>query len=180
MCNWGASMCRRMVFMVRSFLFMVWFCSVPFLGLTAICDAAETGAFTGSWSATGTREVLEFGSQRQAALFKLQGHVNLKDNIGQIHDYWSKCIGLTDTATGSEIRCVWTGAKGQNIYVVLKAEKLEQGTMVTGEFVGGTKAASGITGSLTFNWSTLFIQKSGNTESVGGYAKELKGSYSLP
>ena len=136
--------------------------------------------FSGTWSANGTKEVLSFGKDREAALFKLAGLVNLKDGIGAQTDYWSKCIGLGDTQTGSDIRCVWRSLKGQEMYVLLQAKQMGEGTQVTGEIVGGTGALTGIQGSLEFEWSTLSLEKTDKVITVGGYAKGLKGTYTIP
>jgi hypothetical protein len=47
--------------------------------------AAEDGTFTGTWVADGSKEVLALGSEREAALFKFSGDVNLtnKDRQGK-------------------------------------------------------------------------------------------------
>ena len=143
--------------------------------------AAETEkSFSGSWSANGTREGLSFGKNREVALLKLAGLVHLKDGVGAQTDYWSECIGLSDTQTGSDIRCVWKSLDGQQVYVLLQAKQMAEGTYVTGEIVGGTGNLTGIKGTLDFKWSTLSLQKAGKLVSVGGYAKGLKGTYTLP
>ena len=56
--------------------------------------ADKTGSFTGTSVANGTKDVLPFGAKRETALFKLSGHVNLKDQAGMQKGYWSECIGL--------------------------------------------------------------------------------------
>lgn len=137
-------------------------------------------AFSGTWSANGTKEVLSFGKERQAALFKLAGLVHLKDGVGAQTDYWSECIGLGDSETGSDIRCVWRSLKGQEIFVSLQAKQMAEGTHVTGEIVGGTENLTGIRGNLEFEWSTLSQDKEGKITTVGGYTKGLKGTYTLP
>lgn len=161
--------------------FLLLFCLMVSLHFPSSVIAVDaTGSFSGTWSATGTREKLLFGEDRETALIRLSGHVNLKDTLGKQKDYWSTCIGLVDSATGSDARCVWRSLDGQEIYIVLKAEQLSKELVVVGEIVGGTGGAKGITGSLTFKWSTLSFQKNNNTTEVGGYAKDLKGSYQLP
>ncbi len=142
--------------------------------------AEKSGSFTGTWVANGTRDVLPFGDKRETALFKLSGHVNLNDQVGMEKDYWSKCIGLADTDSGSTIRCVWRSLDGQEIYLVLQSKQLATGTRVSGTIVGGTGSAHGIQGSLEFKWSTMSFLENNNSMEVGGYAKELKGSYQLP
>ena len=142
--------------------------------------AGESGSFTGTWVANGTKDVLSFGEKRETALFKLSGHVNLKDQVGKQNDYWSECIGLADTESGSNIRCVWRGLNGQEIYIVLQSQKLAKGVSVSGTFVGGTGLAAGIKGSLSFEWSTMSFQKQNNSTSLGGYATNLNGTFQLP
>lgn len=142
--------------------------------------AEESGTFTGTWVANGTQEALPFIEGRKIALIRLSGHVNLKDPIGKESDYWSQCIGLTDSALGSDIRCTWHNPDGQKIYLALKGKQMADGSLVTGDIIGGTDAAKGITGSLSFSWSSMSLQQDQGTVAVGGYANKLSGSYTLP
>lgn len=152
-----------------------------FLLVIVNSSAAQTeNTFSGTWNANGTKEGLAFGKDREVALFKLAGLVHLKDGVGTQTDYWSECIGLGDTQTGSDIRCVWRSLDGQYVYVILQAKQMAEGTYVNGEIVGGTGNLTGIKGTLEFKWSTLSFQETGKLESVGGYAKGLKGTYTLP
>ncbi|MGW8161020.1 MAG: hypothetical protein ACWGN1_02110 [Desulfobulbales bacterium] len=154
------------------------------LGLTLFyvpgCYAEKSGTFTGSWVANGTRDMLPFAENRQVALFRLAGHVNLNDTVGVDSDYWSECIGLADSETGSDIRCTWSSLDGYKIFLVLKAQKLALGSRVSGTIIGGTGAATGISGSLEFTWSSMSFQRVDKNNAIGGYAKALKGSYKLP
>lgn len=160
---------------------VVVFCFMIFIGEAGFAlSANQAGSFTGTWTANGTRELLPFGQSRETALIRLSGHVNLKDLLGDTKDYWSTCIGLVDTATGSNVRCVWRSLDGQEVYIVLRADRLKEESNVTGEIVGGTGAATGITGTLSFQWSTLSFQGNNNITEVGGYARDLKGAYQLP
>jgi len=143
-------------------------------------NSAESGNFTGTWVANGSKEILSFGEGREAALFKLSGHVNLQDQVGEESDYWSECIGLADTETGSAVRCVWKSLDGQEIYLTLEGKRLIEGSSVTGTIVGGNKAAKGITGSVQFKWSSMSIHSNNDKTNIGGYAKELNGNYQLP
>lgn len=142
--------------------------------------AGNSGTFTGTWVANGTRDLLSFGETRQAALFKFSGHVNLKDIVGNQKDYWSECIGLADSETGNIARCVWRSLDDQEIYITLKGDTFSQGTKVTGEIIGGTGAAAGISGTLQFEWSSMSFQKSNSITTIGGYAKKLRGSFQIP
>jgi len=164
-------------------LFFLLFANVSLVAPISFIEhgyAAEPQSFHGTWVANGSKEVLSMGEKRQVAIFRLTGHVNLKNDIGKVNDYWAECIGLADSEAGSNARCVWRGLNDQEIYLTLQGEKLAEGSSVTGTIVGGTGSASGITGSLQFTWSSMSTQSANNATAVGGYAKELTGSYQLP
>lgn len=161
--------------------FLLFFGVLTGVDFTAGVVCANTqGSFSGTWTASGTRDLLPFGENRETALVRLSGHVNLADDLGETRDYWSTCIGLVDSMSGSDVRCVWRSLDGQEIYIVLRAEQLAAESVVEGEIVGGTGAAEGMTGNLGFRWSTLSFQKNNNKTEIGGYARDLKGSYRLP
>lgn len=143
-------------------------------------NAAEAQSFQGTWVANGSKEVLSMGKSGEAALFRLAGHVNLKNAVGTESDYWSECIGLADSETGSKAHCVWRGLNNQEIYITLQGNKLAEGSSITGKIVGGTGATLGITGSVQFKWSSMFSQSANDVTAIGGYAKELQGTYQLP
>jgi hypothetical protein len=145
--------------------------------------AAEGGIFTGTWVANGSKEVLALGSERETALFKLSGDVNLTNIIGKESNYWSECIGFADSETGSDIRCVWRSLHGDEIYLTMKGTRLEKGSSITGSIIGGTGAAKGITGTLRFTWSMMsFDQLNNETGKTGisGFSKDVSGTYKLP
>lgn len=157
--------------------------------LLVVCDlfltrsftvAEESGTFSGTWSASGERELLSLGDKRTCALFKLKGHVNLKDGVGKEKDYWSTCIGLADSDSGSAVRCVWRSSDDHEIYIVLRSDKLENKHHVQGEIIGGSGVADGITGRISFTWSTLTFQKENESRAIGGFAKDLQGEYHIP
>ena len=149
--------------------------------LPSAAGALEKGSFTGSWMANGSKEVLELGKNRETALFKLAGHVNLKnDKIGKEKDFYAQCIGLSDFSTGSDIRCVWRNVDGQEIYLTLHGKRMEEGSRVTGNIVGGTGTFEGITGYLHFTWSSMSFAQTSHETGIGGFAQNISGSYQLP
>jgi hypothetical protein len=141
--------------------------------------SAEEGTFTGTWDANGSKEVLALGSERETALFKLSGHVRLTNKIGKESDYWAECIGLSDSETGSDVRCVWQSLDGNEIYLVMKGTRMEKGSSITGTIIGGTGRAKEITGTLRFTWSMIFKQENNQT-GIGGFSNDLSGTYKLP
>jgi len=143
--------------------------------------AAEEGTFAGTWVANGSKDALTLGSERETALFKLSGHVNLiNKKIGKESNFWSECIGLADSETGSDIRCVWRTLDGQEIYLTMKGTRMEKGSSITGSIIGGTGAAKGITGTIRFTWSMMSFKQVNNEAGIGGFSKDVSGTYKLP
>ncbi len=141
-------------------------------------SAEQTGTFKGSWIASGQRQTLDFAADRQVGTFKLTGHVNLQDEVGEEEDYWAECMGLSDSVAGSAARCVWRSMKEEKVYIVLEGQPFKEGVKVTGEFVGGTGNLKGIEGTFAFTWFSVFINK--NEGIFTGHTKDLTGSYRIP
>ncbi len=156
--------------------------SVLFLmaDLPTIGHAAESGEFSGTWIANGEREMFPFGDERKIYTFKLSGHVNLETSLGRQKDYWSDCVGFADTGTGIEARCVWKDFAGPKVFMTLKSEKLQKDNRFTGTIVGGTEHLKGITGELSFIWSSLSFQEEAGKSSVTGQTLDLRGTYQVP
>ncbi len=141
-------------------------------------SAAEEGTFTGTWIASGTRQIQPFAKDREVFTFQVKGHVNLTDELGAVADFWSECSGLYDAATGGTTRCAWRGMEGQKVYIVMNSQPLKEGGKVTADIVGGTGKLEGITGTFTFTWSSVFINE--DTQTITGHAKDISGSYRVP
>ena len=140
--------------------------------------AQETGTFEGTLMATGDRKSIDFFENRSVFTFSLEGHVNLKDAVGQTADFWAKWVGLWDTQTGGTARCVWKDGTGQKIFIVINGSQLEKGSVFTGEFVGGTGAFKGIQGNFSLCWTSLSLNTGDHV--ISGYTKNIKGSYTIP
>jgi len=143
-------------------------------------NASESGEFNGTWIANGTRTKFPFDADRQIYTFTLGGHVNLKTNLGKKKDYWSDCVGLSDSATGIVARCVWKDLDGTEIYLTLQGEKWQEATPFTGAIVGGNGALQGIVGELSFTWSSLIVQQDAAGSTASGQTLDLHGSYHIP
>ena len=149
-------------------------------GLSIASEAADSGEFSGSWIANGSREKFPFGNDREIYTFVLAGHVNLKTTLGKTKDYWSECVGLADSVSGAVARCVWKDLDGPEIYILLQSEQLQGGNKVTGTIVGGSEHLDGISGDLSFIWSSVSFQKEGDKSMVSGQTFDLSGSYQIP
>ncbi|MBL0713666.1 MAG: hypothetical protein JJV98_08185 [Desulfosarcina sp.] len=141
-------------------------------------SAAEEGTFRGTWIASGTKEPIDFAPGRDIFTYHVTGLVNLGEGLGEVTDYWSECVGLWDSQTGSTGRCVWRGLKGQKVYIALSGRLLEEGVKVTGEVVGGSGHLEGVQGTFTFTWSSVFINK--DTGTLTAHSEDLAGSYRIP
>lgn len=143
------------------------------------CAAEDTGIFKGTWIVSGTYQTLDFAEGREVFTFRLSGHVNLKGEIGTVTDLWSECIGLWDAGTGSATRCVWRTPEGEDAaYSILEGRLVEEGVRVTGQFTGGAGRLKGLTGSLSFTWSSVF--RNPTQQRITGHTEDLSGSYQLP
>ena len=142
--------------------------------------ASEDGTFAGTWVANGSKEVLALGSDRETAIFNLSGHVHLNKAIGKESNYWSECIGLADSETGSDIRCVWRSLDGHEIYLIMKGTRMEKGSSIAGNIIGGTGPAKGITGTLRFTWSMMSFNQVTKEIGIGGFSEDVSGTYKLP
>jgi len=140
--------------------------------------AAEEGTFSGTWIASGAREIQDFAEGREVFTFHVEGHVNLRDNLGGVADFWSECSGLWDAAVGSTTRCVWRGLEGQKVFIVLDGQPLAEGLQVSGQIVGGTGKLAGVEGAFTFTWTSVFIN--GDTDTLTGHTENIAGTYRIP
>ena len=141
-------------------------------------SAEQAGTFAGTWVASGKRQPFDFVEGRDVGTFNLAGNVSLKDEFGGIEDFWAECIGLSDSAVGGAVRCVWRSLKGARACSVLSGQPLKKGVKVTGEFVGGTGSLTGVTGDFSFTWTSTFIDK--DQGMFTGHTQDLSGSYQIP
>jgi hypothetical protein len=158
--------------------FVILLVAVTVVMPTPFLTAAEDGTFTGTWIASGERQVQDFVEGREVFTFRVKGHVNLKDGLGEVADFWSACSGLWDAETGSTARCVWRGLEGQKVFIVMNRQPLKEGVQVTGKIIGGTGKLEGIEGAFTFTWTAVFIDEDNNT--LTGHTENISGTYRLP
>lgn len=141
-------------------------------------SAEQTGSFMGSWVASGKLQPFEFLEGRHVGTFNLAGNVSLKNEFGGTEDFWAECVGLSDSVTGSSVRCVWRSLKGVKAFSVLSGEPLKEGVKVTGEFIGGTGSLKGVEGTFTFTWTSTFVDESQGV--FTGHTKDLSGQFQIP
>jgi len=150
------------------------------VGLPSVGHAAEFGKFSGTWVANGSRVEFPFSADRKIYTFKLSGHVSLQTTIGDKKNYWSDCVGFSDTVDGVVARCVWKDLSGSEIYISLKSKPLHEGGQVVGTIVGGSDHLKGLSGDLSFTWSSFSDQEDNGKSMIMGQTLDLNGSYQLP
>ncbi|MGH0029866.1 MAG: hypothetical protein ACQGVC_08750 [Myxococcota bacterium] len=157
-------------------------CAMLAAALVAIpvssAPAQEAESFSGRWVASGSRTLFDFVPGREVASFAIAGHVNLENGVGDAIDFWSECIGLSDSAGGSTGRCVWRDFRGRRVFSVLSGRPLDSGVAVTGEIVGGTGNLEGITGAYAFTWHVVDVSPEDGV--VTGQSRDLAGTYRIP
>ena len=150
------------------------------VGLPIVSSAAESGEFSGTMVANGSRVEFPFSADREIYTFELSGNVSLKTTIGNKKHYWSECIGFSDTVSGVIARCVWNDLDGSEIYLSLKSKPLREGGRVVGTIIGGSDRLTGISGDLSFVWSSFATQKDAGKSMIMGQTLDLSGSYQIP
>lgn len=156
--------------------------SVILLAVSSVIssNASESGDFSGTWIANGTRTMFPFSADRKIYTFSLGGHVNLETTLGKKKDYWSDCIGLSDSSTGIIARCVWKDLDGTEIYLTLQGDQWQEATPFKGAIVGGSGRLEGIVGELSFTWASFIVQQDAAGSTASGQTLDLHGSYHIP
>jgi hypothetical protein len=147
-------------------------CGQPTVPSPGIPSAGEWHTFEGTWSASGTRQTLNLGTNHRAAIFDLTGSLVLTGDRGLGVGFRARAIGLTDSLAGMQGRCVWTDEHGDKVYSGLKGEWVGTGNRIVGTFLGGTGRFAGITGEYSFQWEYVVEPEDG---ALSGRAVDLKG-----
>lgn len=132
----------------------------------------EWHQFAGTWTAAGTRHLIQFGEGRQASTAQLTGSLLLAGPSKPAVGFRSEAIVFNDGATGLVGRAVWTDERGDQVFSELKGEGTSSSNRIVGTFVGGTGRYSGATGTYEFSWRFLLEDEDGT---VQGQSIGLKG-----
>lgn len=132
--------------------------------------------FEGTWTASGTRQVVPMGPARRASIASFDGSLVLTRSSGDSRGFRAQALVLNDSATGMAGRAVWTDEHGDQAYSELRGEGTAAGNRVTGTFVGGTGRYAGLTGEYQFGWRFVLEDEDGR---VQGQSVGLKGEARL-
>ncbi|MBL8394776.1 MAG: hypothetical protein JNK99_08515 [Candidatus Accumulibacter sp.] len=111
--------------------------------------------FTGDWTVTGNRYVLDLLPGQQAGIFRLSGSMLLSGKQRLNRGFQAEAIGFTDTTTGMQGRSVWIDEHGDKVFSEISGEGVGPGQMIEGKFTGGTGRYTGISGEYSFKWQRL-------------------------
>lgn len=142
-------------------------------GRTPDVASVQTGIdwheFDGTWTAVGSRYMLQLGNDRQTSIASFQGTLLLAGPERPGVGFRAEAIVLNDSATGMVGRAVWTDEHGDHVWSELRGEGNRTRNKIVGTFVGGTGRYSGATGSYEFSWRFLLENEDGNVqgESIG-------------
>jgi hypothetical protein len=153
--------------------------AVLLCGSIAVASAATTATqpggwyeFQGTWTAAGSRNTLNMGTDRYASVGDFTGSLVLsgpsRPNLG----FRAEAIVFNDSTSGMVGRAVWTDQRGDQIFSEIRGTGTKTGGKVSGTFVGGTGRYAGATGSYNFTWQFVIQTEDGN---VSGRAADVSG-----
>ena len=137
----------------------------------------ETRTFQGTWSASGSRRILELERGHKASIFNLTGSLLLTGERGQTFGFRGEAIGLSDSVAGGAGQAVWTDERGDKLFSQLRGQPIGTGSHVVGTITGGTGRWAGVTGEYELRWQYLIDSDDGT---FSGRAIGLKGRVTVP
>jgi len=117
--------------------------------------ADDVRSFTGDWTVTGSRRVMDLLPGQQAAIFQVSGSMMLSGKQRLNRAFQSEAMGFSDTTTGMHGRSVWTDEHGDKVFSELSGEGFGPSQLIEGKFTGGTGRYAGISGEYSFKWQRL-------------------------
>jgi hypothetical protein len=152
-------------------------CSPPARPPEAALPPGERRDFSGTWSASGSRQTLRLGPDNHASIVNLSGSVLLTGSRGLGIGFQAEVIGMSDTLTGARGHCVWTDQRGDQVYSEIKGDPIRSGGVFVGTITGGTGRYAGLTGEYRFRWKYVIDAEQGN---ISGRTDDLVGRAQAP
>jgi hypothetical protein len=139
---------------------------------------ADWHEFQGTWTATGTRNILHLEGDRRASIGTFNGSLVLAGESRPGIGFRSEAIVFTDNVTGLMGRAVWTDEHGDQVFSELRGEGTAARNKITGTIVGGTGRYAGANGSYEFSWKFVLEDEGGTVQgqSVGLTGRVRVGS----
>jgi hypothetical protein len=133
---------------------------------------SEWHEFSGTWTATGSRQVIGLGDDRRVSVADYSGSLLLYGTSRPALGFRAEAVVLNDSTTGLIGRAVWTDDTNNHVYSELRDETTPAGNRIVGTFVGGSGRYEGATGTYEFSWRFLLEAEDGT---VQGQSMGLSG-----
>ena len=153
-------------------LVLVTACGRTLQPLKSVPSKGEWLEFQGTWTATGIRNSMQLGGDRQASISIFNGSLVFAGSSRPGVGFRSETITFGDSVTGMVGRAVWTDEHGDQAYSELRGEGTTRNNKIIGTFLGGTGRYMGITGEYEFSWRFVLENEDGI---VQGQSMGLKG-----
>jgi hypothetical protein len=128
--------------------------------------------FKGTWTLSGTRQLLPTEGARPAAIVRVSGPLAVTSGEGLGRGFLGEVIGFDDGGALLVGRGVLTDEKGDRIYWSLKAEPVGTGRKAAGTITGGTGRYAGLEGTFEFTWQ--YVVDAGADE-ISGRIANIEG-----
>ena len=160
--------CWRALALVTALL--VGACGQPLTPSAGPASPGEIRNFTGTWSFTGNRQLMQLAAGNQAAVFSVSGSLLLAGRDRPSLGFRAEIIGFSDSQTGMVGRSVWIDQRGDKAFSELSGESALPGHSIKARFTGGTGRYAGVTGEYSFSWQRLSDSEDGISGRVGDLA----------
>ena len=178
MLRWRSRLARKAPWWLAPAALVLWSaCSGPARGPEVALAPGESRAFTGTWSASGSRNTLRLGPDHRASIVSLTGSLLLTGSRGLGIGFQAEIIGMSDNLTGGQGHCVWTDERGDQIFSELRGGPLGSGSAFVGTITGGTGRYAGLTGEYRFRWKYVIDTEDGV---ISGRTDDLVGRAQAP
>jgi hypothetical protein len=126
--------------------------------------SAEWHEFQGTWTATGSRNMMHLGGDRRASISNFNGSLLLAGPSRPAVGFRADAIVFSDSASGMVGRAVWTDEHGDQVFSELRGQGTATDNKIVGTFLGGTGRYSGATGGYEFSWRFVIENEDGNLQ----------------
>lgn len=130
----------------------------------SIPPSAEWHEFQGTWTATGSRNMMNLGGERQASISNFNGSLLLAGPSRPSVGFRADAIVFSDSLSGMVGRAVWTDERGDQVFSELRGQGSATDNKIVGTFLGGTGRYSGATGGYEFSWRFVIENEDGNLQ----------------
>jgi hypothetical protein len=134
--------------------------------------SSEWHEFQGTWTATGSRNIMRLDGNRHASIANFNGSLMLSGNSRPNVGFRAEAIVFNDSSTGMIGRAVWTDDHGDQAFSELQGSSTRTDNKIIGTFIGGTGRYTGATGNYEFSWRFVLESDDGNMQ---GESTGLKG-----